>query len=104
MVFLQVIIIMVMIASSLSALPRDASVVHGNVQITENGQNMTVFSNGKSIVDWDSFSIANGEYLEILQSGIDPSILNRVTGTDISYLNGVLKSNGSVYLINPHGY
>ncbi len=57
-----------------------------------------------SIINWDSFSIAKGETLTIDTSSA--SLLNRVTGDDISEIYGNLVQTGSLgsaVLINPNG-
>ena len=96
-----------MLATPAFALPQNPNVVVGNGQIiVDNGaggiMNITVGANG--VIDWSSFSIASGESVNFNFSDT-LAVLNRVTGTDMSVLNGALNGtgNGSIFLVNPNG-
>lgn len=96
-----------MLATPAFALPQNPNVVVGNGQIiVDNGaggiMNIAVGANG--VIDWSSFSIASGESVNFNFSDT-LAVLNRVTGTDMSVLNGALNStgNGSIFLVNPNG-
>ena len=54
-------------------------------------------------VDWNSFSIAAGERVNVVQPSRSSVLLNRVVGNDPSLIYGALSSNGGVWLINPRG-
>ena len=56
-----------------------------------------------AILHWKDFSIDVGEKVKFIQPSDKSFVLNRVTGSEMSSLLGVLKSNGSVFLINPNG-
>jgi filamentous hemagglutinin family protein len=87
------------------ANPNGGQVVAGAATITGTGtSNVTVTqTTKKAIIDWSSFSIAQGETTTFNQLGKDSIALNRVTGGDISQIFGSLNANGQVYLINPNG-
>ncbi len=57
----------------------------------------------KAIIDWESFSISAGELTEFIQPGERSAALNRVRGLTASQIDGALRANGNVLLINPNG-
>lgn len=86
------------------ANPQGASVVHGKVDIVENGSTLNVTSHKKrAVIDWKQFNIAKGELTKFSQLDKSSAILNRVTGGDPSKILGAIQSNGKVFLINPNG-
>jgi filamentous hemagglutinin family protein len=54
------------------------------------------------VINWQDFSIANGEMTRFVQPN-NGTALNRVTGGNISQIYGQLKGNANVYVINPNG-
>ncbi|MBU6266111.1 MAG: filamentous hemagglutinin N-terminal domain-containing protein [Sphingomonadales bacterium] len=84
------------------ALPTGGTVVAGNAAIATNGPAMTVTQTGnRAIIDWAGFSVGNGASVAF-QNG-HGATLNRVTGTDISRIDGSLTATGSLYLVNANG-
>lgn len=87
-----------------AALPRGATVVAGNVSIGGNGNAMTVTQQSNTaIVNWNSFSVGQGQSVNFIQPSSSSSILNRVTGSTRSSIAGAVTGNRQVYLINPNG-
>ena len=86
------------------ALPQGATVVNGQVAVTQAapGSQVIKASNG-AIIHWKQFSIGAGETTQFVQPSNSSAVLNRVVGPDISQLLGQLKANGQVFLINPRG-
>jgi filamentous hemagglutinin family protein len=83
-------------------LPQGGSFVAGSGAIAGTGNALTITQTSlRGIIDWSSFSIGRG-YLVQFQNG-SGATLNRVTGTQQSWLAGTLSASGSVYLINPNG-
>ncbi len=84
-------------------LPVNPDIVHGNISITQ--QNPTVLQIDQStehgIINWDGFSIGAGHQVTF-DNGAGAT-LNRVTGNNLSEINGALNATGSVYLINQNG-
>ena len=73
----------------------------GSIGPAVNGALTVTQTSNRGVIDWRSFSIgANGSVL--IQNGAGAT-LNRVTGGDLSRIDGLLKATGSVYLINPNG-
>ncbi|GAA0652491.1 YDG domain-containing protein [Brevundimonas lenta] len=58
-------------------------------------------SSDRGVIDWRAFSIATGHQVNI-DNG-QGATLNRVLGGQISQIEGMLTSTGSVYLMNPNG-
>ena len=86
------------------ANPYGATVVNGAVQFSNpNGSTMNVTNSANAIINWQSFSIGQGEVTNFVQPSINSAVLNRVTGLAPSALLGQLNSNGHVFLINPNG-
>lgn len=58
----------------------------------------------KAVIDWDRFNIAGGETVKFDQKGNrDWAVLNRIGQADPSRVDGALKADGHVYLINQNG-
>jgi filamentous hemagglutinin family protein len=86
--------------------PAGATVVSGQVQITQPNAQTTVVRQGsdKAIVNWTSFSVGAGESVQFQQPGANSVALNRVTSAATpSEIYGSLSANGKVFLINPAG-
>lgn len=79
------------LSSSALAMPTGGVVETGNVSIN-NGtlanvpDNATITSRGNAIINWDDFSVAQGETLNFnISYG---ALLNRVTGSQVSEILG----------------
>jgi filamentous hemagglutinin family protein len=57
----------------------------------------------RAVINWNSFSIANGELTKFVQPNSSSAVLNRVVTANPSAIYGTLQANGNVYLINPGG-
>ena len=71
----------------------------------EGTANLTVNqATDKAIINWNTFNIGNGETTQFVQPSANSVTLNRVTGgLGTSEIDGALKANGNVFLINPDG-
>ncbi|WP_243656590.1 filamentous hemagglutinin N-terminal domain-containing protein [Paucimonas lemoignei] len=85
------------------ANPTGAQVVNGQVSIASQGNVLTVTNSPGAIINWQSFSIGQGELTRFVQQGASSTVLNRIVGQDPSQILGALQSNGRVFLINPNG-
>ena len=91
-------------AFAAGALPSGASVMAGSGTIVQDGTVMTVNqTTGKMAIDWQSFSIGQGNSVSFVQPSASSVALNRVLGSDVSIIQGALKANGQVFLVNPNG-
>lgn len=85
-------------------LPKGGQVVAGQGQLQTSGSVMTVTQTShKMAVDWQSFNIGQGSTVHFVQPSSTSVALNRVLGTDVSVIQGALKANGQVFLVNPNG-
>ncbi|RJX31606.1 MAG: filamentous hemagglutinin N-terminal domain-containing protein [Oxalobacter sp.] len=85
-------------------LPTGGQIVAGQGNIASAGSTMTVTQNTANMaVNWQSFSIAQGNTVNFVQPSASAVALNRVLGSDISVIQGALKANGKIFLINPNG-
>lgn len=64
---------------------------------------MQVVNTPGTIINWQGFSIANGEATRFVQLNAASAVLNRVVGGNPSAILGRLESNGRVFLVNPNG-
>jgi filamentous hemagglutinin family protein len=79
-------------------------VAAGQATISQQGALTTIKQNsGAAIINWQQFATSAGETIEFLQPSSQSAVLNRVTGSGASVLNGQLLANGDVFLINPCG-
>jgi filamentous hemagglutinin family protein len=86
------------------ALPTGDQLVAGQASISANaGQMQIQQSSQQAIVNWQGFSIAHNEAVNIQQPNAQAALLNRVVGLDASQIQGQLKANGQVYIVNPNG-
>ncbi|MBI5345562.1 MAG: filamentous hemagglutinin N-terminal domain-containing protein [Chlamydiae bacterium] len=88
---------------SLAANPVDPNVMNGEVFFSQNENTLNIKASDKSIINWKSYSIENGEITRFIQPTNDSLVLNRVIGQDPSKIFGSLEANGKVLLLNPNG-
>jgi filamentous hemagglutinin family protein len=84
-------------------LPMGGTVAAGSAAISHpSASSLTVSqTSSKAIIDWTSFSIGQGATVQFDNGS--GATLNRVTGTGVSSIDGLLSATGSVYLINANG-
>src|SRR5215831_3680519 len=89
------------------ANPIGGSVGAGSASFASSGNTLTVTNTANTIINWQSFSIGANEVTRFLQSGSSSAVLNRVVGANgiipKSVIDGVLSSNGRVFLLNSSG-
>ncbi len=86
-------------------LPTGGAVTAGSASIVQNSAtSMTVQqSTARAAIQWQGFSIGAGKTVEFRQPSASAVALNRVVGPDPSSIQGALRANGQVFLINPNG-
>ncbi len=89
----------------LYALPSGESVVEGSATFDRSEANTLKINvaSDKAVINYNSFSIAANENVYFSQPSVSAAALNRVTGSSISDISGLLSANGIIYLINPNG-
>lgn len=91
-------------ATPLRANPQGAQIRHGQVRIQQSpGHTRILQSSQRAVIDWHSFSVRGGETTRFVQPNSRAAVLNRVRGPEASRIEGALRANGQVYLINPNG-
>ena len=106
--FIKAVSVSVIGAGSSVALagPTGGTVVSGGVTIGAMSNNEQVITQTtlKGIVNWSDFSINANELVRFAQqAGNDSITLNRVLGSQVSSIQGALRANGNIFLINPNG-
>src|SRR5690606_2804192 len=88
-----------------AALPAGGAIQSGAGEIVQHGEDLIVVDqwSDRLIVHWDSFSIGPAKQVEFVQPGASAVALNRVFGDSPSLIDGVLRANGQVFLVNPNG-
>ncbi|MEN9717428.1 MAG: filamentous hemagglutinin outer membrane protein, partial [Pseudomonadota bacterium] len=85
-------------------LPQDGSVVAGAATILTAPNQLDVQqTSDRVVIDWHSFSIGQGDTVNFLQPSASAIALNRVIGGDPSTIQGSIRANGKVFLLNPNG-
>ena len=85
------------------AAPTGGNVVGGNANITVSGANTNIIqSSNRAAIDWQSFSVAANESVNFTVPN-GGATLNRVVGSQASLIQGTVRSNGTLYLVNPNG-
>ena len=80
------------------------TVAAGSIAITRQGATTIVNqTTDRGIIDWRSFSIGAGEAMRFEQPGRSSVTLNRVTGSELSRIDGTLSATGQIWLANPNG-
>lgn len=87
------------------SLPTGGQVIHGQAFINQISANHLRIdqSSQNAIISWTDFSIAQGNLTQFAQPNASASVLNRVTGGNVSHIHGMLQGNGNVFVINPNG-
>ncbi|MEX0961548.1 MAG: filamentous hemagglutinin N-terminal domain-containing protein [Simkaniaceae bacterium] len=83
----------------------NCTVVAGDLHafVKEGDGSMTITTGDKAIFEWDSLNIKQDQILNFVQEKDSSMVLNRITGHEITHIDGQLLSNGQVVLINSNG-
>lgn len=87
------------------AAPQGGKVVGGSASIHQSGATTTINqSSDRAIINWHSFDIGKNEAVRHNMPSRNSAGLHRVVGGGgASQIQGILQSNGNVYLVNPAG-
>jgi trimeric autotransporter adhesin len=95
---------LVVMSVAAKAQPTGGSVVAGSAQISASGASTLINqTTSKAIINWQSFSVGQGGSVQFNQPNSSAITLNRVTGTSTSVIDGAIRANGQVWLLNPNG-
>jgi filamentous hemagglutinin family protein len=93
----------ILIHSYAFSLPRSPVIKHGKATLDTQGNTLKIHGDHNLIIDWEAFSIGHQEGVHFLLPSDASKVLNRVISKDPSLIEGLLHSNGHVFLINPNG-
>ncbi|MGC9455314.1 MAG: filamentous hemagglutinin N-terminal domain-containing protein [Phycisphaerae bacterium] len=85
------------------AAPENPTVRHGEASFENNGSHTNITAGNNAVIDYGSFNIAPNESVRFIQPSERARVLNRITGSGPSHIEGALTANGHVYLVNPAG-
>jgi len=96
---------MSMVPATLRANPQGEAVVGGAAGFNRPDAATLIINQhtDRAVINWNDFSIANGELTKFVQPTSTSAVLNRVVTITPSMLNGALEANGQVWLSNPNG-
>ena len=80
-----------------------AKIKRGDVSFSQDGNTLRVRASNGAIIEYNRFSVEAGQVMQFIQPSATSRVLNRVTGSELSRIDGSLLSNGIVYLVNPQG-
>lgn len=84
--------------------PHNPKVISGEATFGSSGPNaLQITASDNAIIEWEAFSISRQEETAFMLPSVNSAVLNRVTSKLPSRLEGLLHSNGKVYLINQNG-
>ncbi len=90
--------------NSAQANPTGGAVAAGNATIASHGATLDINqSSQRAIINWQSFSVGQGEKVNFNQPNSSSATLNRVVGNDPSTILGQINANGNVTLVNQNG-
>ncbi|MBK6005642.1 filamentous hemagglutinin N-terminal domain-containing protein [Ramlibacter ginsenosidimutans] len=86
------------------ALPTGWNVTGGSAAISRNGSTLNIVQGTQqAIVNFQSFNVGSGAVVDIRQPGTQSALLARTVGGGVSQIDGQIKANGALWLINPAG-
>lgn len=84
--------------------PTGGNVVAGTANISALGNTTTITqATNRAIINWQSFNVGSAETVQFHQPSASAVTLNRVLSASPSAIDGILKANGRVFLVNPAG-
>ncbi len=87
-----------------STLPTGATVKFGTIGFVPRGNTLDIKqSTQNGIINWESFRIGSAATVNFIQPNVASATLNRVTGNEVSVIQGALNATGAVYVINRNG-
>lgn len=87
----------------LHGLPEGTAPVTGGGQVNISGNVMSITAPDGSIFNHSRFDVQNNETVRFIQPSESSRVLNRITTTSLSTINGALEANGKVYFAAPGG-
>ena len=89
---------------AVDALPTGGQVVAGSATIASTPANMSINqSSQRAVVNWQSFDVGANAQVNFNQPNAQAVTLNRVTGATASQIDGAVRANGQVIIVNSNG-
>jgi filamentous hemagglutinin family protein len=86
------------------ALPTGGNVTSGAATITRNGNTLNINQTSQqAIANFATFNVGSGALVDIRQLNSSAALLARVTGADPSLIQGQIRADGALWLINQAG-
>ncbi|MBU2710575.1 two-partner secretion domain-containing protein [Zooshikella harenae] len=94
----------IVVPTLVMAAPQNGTVTPGDAVINQSGATTTITQfNNRAVIDWQSFNVNKNETVQFKQPNPSATVLNRINDQNPSQINGNIKANGQVYLVNPNG-
>jgi filamentous hemagglutinin family protein len=96
---------LLLFSSANHALPTGEQLIAGQASVSTPNANTLQINQASqnAVINWQGFSVAQQEAVNIQQPNTQAALLNRVVGQDASQIQGQINANGQVYLVNPNG-
>lgn len=102
--FIYPFFLFLLIQIRLYSLPEGSKAMTEGGSVSTIGSEMTISAPDNSIFHHEKFNVAPNETVRFTQPSSQSRVLNRVVGTGAkSNIQGDIRANGSVYLVNPAG-
>ena len=97
-------LLFVLMSSSLLSLPEGTQSMTTGGSFSVSGSEMTITAPDNSIFHHEKFNVGPDETVRFIQQSSQSRVLNRVVGPAVqSSIQGDIRANGNVYLVNPAG-
>ena len=80
-----------------------AQVARGSATFQNSGGRTVITAADNTVINYSRFDIQAGQTVQFIQPGADSRVLNRISSTAPTRIDGSLLANGRVYLVNPAG-
>mgnify|MGYP002784258943 CR=1 FL=1 len=86
-----------------AAGPENPNVTHGSASFQNQNGNWVIRTSNKAIINYTRFDVASGQWVRFIQDGSGARVLNRISGSAPTRIDGSIFANGSVYFVNSAG-
>ena len=84
-------------------LPEGTEPISGVGSFASEGNTMTITAPDGSVFSHGSFNVNSGETVQFVQPSVNARVLNRITSSSVSTINGTVEANGKLYFAAPGG-
>lgn len=86
------------------AAPQLNTIQQGIGSVSRQGDTLSIHQSSQQLnLEWNQFNIAQHETVEFIQPSRESLAINHILDTNGSRIQGSLKANGQVWLLNPNG-